>query len=87
VTVFEGNDDAPRDEEAFNIWKKYLPENRIYFLPAKNNWWSAGENGPCGPDTEIFYDTNEVALGDMTHDEFVKADDEGRDVKGKGYTG
>lgn len=81
VTVFEGNDDAPRDNEAFEIWKKYLPEGRIYFLPAKNNWWSAGDNGPCGPDTEIFYDTNDVPLGDMTHDEFVKADDEGRVIE------
>ena len=81
VTVFEGNDDASRDIEAFEIWKKYLPEGRIYFLPAKNNWWSAGDNGPCGPDTEIFYDPNESALGDMTHDEFVKADDEGRVIE------
>ena len=81
VTVFEGNTDAPRDNEAADIWKKYLPENRIYFLPAKNNWWSAGDNGPCGPDTEIFYDPNEVALSDMTHDEFVKADDEGRVIE------
>jgi alanyl-tRNA synthetase len=81
VTVFEGNDDAPRDNEAFEIWKKYLPENRIYFLPAKNNWWSAGDNGPCGPDTEIFYDPNEVMLGDMTHDQFVQADDEGRVIE------
>ena len=81
VTVFEGNDDAPRDTEAAEIWKKYLPEGRVYFLPAKNNWWSAGENGPCGGDTEIFYDPNEIALGDMTHDEFVKADDEGRVIE------
>lgn len=81
VTVFEGNDDAPRDTEAAEIWKKYLPEGRIYFLPAKNNWWSAGDNGPCGPDTEIFYDTNEISLGDMTHDEFVKADDEGKVIE------
>jgi len=81
VTVFEGDLNAPRDNEARDVWKKYLPEGRIYFLPAKNNWWSAGENGPCGPDTEIFYDTNEIALGDMTHDEFVKADDEGRVIE------
>lgn len=81
VTVFEGNEDAPRDSEAADIWKKYLPEGRIYFLPAKNNWWSAGDNGPCGPDTEIFYDVNDIPLGDMTHDEFVKADDEGRVIE------
>jgi len=81
VTVFEGNDDAPCDNEAAEIWKKYLPEGRVYFLPAKNNWWSVGENGPCGPDTEIFYDVNEIALGDLSHDEFVKADDEGNVIE------
>ena len=41
VTVFEGNDDAPRDNEAFEIWKKYMPENRIYFMPAKSKRGSA----------------------------------------------
>lgn len=81
VTVFEGDENAPCDVEALEIWKKYLPENRIYFLPAKNNWWSAGENGPCGPDTEIFYDINEIPIGDMNRDEFVNADDKGRVVE------
>lgn len=75
VTVFEGNDDAPRDEEAFEIWKKYMPENRIYFMPAKSNWWSPGDNGPCGPDTEMFYDITERGLGDMTKEEYMTADD------------
>ncbi len=77
VTVFEGDEDAPRDLEAVEIWKKYIPENRIYFLPKKNNWWSPGDNGPCGPDTEMFYDVTEKGLGDMTHDEYVAADDKG----------
>ena len=77
VTVFEGDDDAPRDIEAVEIWKKYIPENRIYFLPKKNNWWSPGDNGPCGPDTEMFYDVTPHGLGDMTHDEYVAADDKG----------
>lgn len=81
VTVFEGDENAPRDNEAADIWKKYLREDRIYFLPAKNNWWSTGENGPCGPDTEIFYDPSEQAIGDLTHSEFVKADDEGRIIE------
>lgn len=81
VTVFEGDENAPRDNEAVEIWKKYMPENRIYFLPAKNNWWSPGDNGPCGPDTEIFYDVNDEQLSDMTHDQFVQADDEGRVVE------
>ena len=81
VTVFEGDDDAPRDLEAVEIWKKYIPEHRIYFLPKKNNWWSPGDNGPCGPDTEMFYDVTPEGLGDMTHEEYVKADDEGRVVE------
>ena len=75
VTVFEGNNDAPRDNEAFEIWKKYVPENRIYFMPAKSNWWSPGDNGPCGPDTEMFYDVTERGLGDMTKEEYMAADD------------
>lgn len=77
VTVFEGDENAPRDMEAFEIWKKYIPEHRIYFLPAKNNWWSPGDNGPCGPDTEMFYDITIEGLGDMSHDEYVAADDKG----------
>ncbi len=81
VTVFEGDENAPRDMEAFEIWKKYIPENRIYFLPAENNWWSPGENGPCGPDTEIFYDVTDSGLGDMTHDEYLRADDKGEVVE------
>lgn len=75
VTVFEGNEDAPRDDDALEIWKKYVPENRIYFMPAKNNWWSAGDNGPCGPDTEMFYDVTERGLGDMTKEEYLEADE------------
>lgn len=75
VTVFEGNDDAPRDIEAFEIWKKYMPENRIYFMSAKSNWWSPGDSGPCGPDTEMFYDVTEHGLGDMTKEEYMAADD------------
>lgn len=81
VTVFEGDDNAPRDLEAVEIWKNYIPENRIYFLPAKNNWWSPGDNGPCGPDTEMFYDVTSDGLGDMSHDEYVSADDDGRVVE------
>lgn len=81
ITVFEGDADAPRDMEAVEIWKKYIPENRIYFLPKKNNWWSPGDNGPCGPDTEMFYDVTPDGLGNMTHDEYVAADDDGRIVE------
>ncbi|MEK7526871.1 MAG: alanine--tRNA ligase-related protein, partial [Patescibacteria group bacterium] len=39
VTVFEGDKNVSKDTEAFEIWKKYVPEKRIYFLDAKSNWW------------------------------------------------
>ena len=56
VTVFEGEDGIPRDEEAASIWKRLgIPEERISYLDKNNNFWIAGETGPCGPDTEIFY--------------------------------
>ncbi len=61
VTVFAGDDDAPFDDEAYRIWKELgLPENRIARRPKKDNWWGpAGQTGPCGPDTEMFYWTSE----------------------------
>lgn len=77
ITVFEGDTIAPRDMEAARIWQQYVPEHRIYFLPAENNWWSPGDNGPCGPDTEMFYDVTPHGLGDLTHEQFVEADDRG----------
>ena len=57
VSVFAGDEDAPFDSEAFEIWKSLgVSEKRIAKLPKKNNWWGpAGETGPCGPDTEMFY--------------------------------
>ena len=56
VTVFAGDESAPRDEEAADYWKENgMPEDKIAYLPASDNWWSAGPTGPCGPDTEIFY--------------------------------
>ncbi len=59
VTVFAGDKDAPRDEESAKIWMNLgVPKERIFFNPKKDNWWGpAGEFGPCGPDTEMFYDT------------------------------
>ncbi len=56
VTCFGGNELIGKDEESAAIWEKAgIPKERIYFL--KDNWWIAGETGPCGSDTEIFYDT------------------------------
>ena len=56
VTCFGGNELIGKDEESASYWEKAgIPKERIYFL--KDNWWIAGETGPCGSDTEIFYDT------------------------------
>ena len=67
---------APRDNESAEIWKSLgVPAHRIYYLPATKNWWSPGDNGPCGPDSEMFYDLTEKGLGDMTHEEYLAADE------------
>lgn len=64
VTVFAGDDDCPRDEVAAEAWKKAgVPEDHIYYYGKDDNWWIAGEEGPCGPDTEMFYDTGKPACG------------------------
>lgn len=56
VTVFAGDENAPRDEESASYWKDVgIPQDKIAYLPASDNWWAAGSTGPCGPDTEIFY--------------------------------
>ncbi len=58
VTCFAGDEDCPRDTTTAECWKKAgIPEERIYFFGKEDNWWIAGEEGPCGPDTEMFYDT------------------------------
>ena len=61
VTCFAGDENAPKDEESAEIWKSAgIPENRIFFLGKRDNWWGpVGSSGPCGPDTEIFYWTGE----------------------------
>jgi alanyl-tRNA synthetase len=75
VTCFEGDENAPRDEESAEIWKSLgVPENKIYFLSKKSNWWTPGPTGPCGPDTEMFYDV----VGNLNlqnKEEFLAADD------------
>lgn len=59
VTVFAGDETAPRDEVSFNAWKKCgIPEDKIFFLPKQHNWWILASGvGPCGPDSEMFIDT------------------------------
>lgn len=81
ITVFEGDENAGRDDEAADIWKEIFMKNkiegeRIFYLGAKSNWWEAGENGPCGPDTEMFYDISNTLGGKgLSKEEFLAADE------------
>nr|WP_321308377.1 alanine--tRNA ligase [uncultured Sphaerochaeta sp.] len=65
VTVFAGDDEVPRDEDAASAWEGYgIPRERIYYLGREDNWWGpAGETGPCGPDSEMFIDTGRPTCG------------------------
>jgi len=59
-TCFKGDKDAPKDEESYGVWLKLgVPKERIAYLGKEDNWWGpAGETGPCGPDTEMFFWTD-----------------------------
>ena len=58
ITCFAGDNDCEKDVVSYEAWKKAgIPDSRIYFYGKSDNWWIAGEEGPCGPDTEMFYDT------------------------------
>src|ERR1035437_8080140 len=57
VTIFEGTDGVPRDDEAEGYWiEQGVPKDRIFEFGLKDNFWQMGETGPCGPCSEIFYD-------------------------------
>lgn len=81
VTIFGGNEDAPKDKEALSVWKEIFERNnidyrkRIYEMEGDANWWGPGENGPCGPDSEIFYDVTGNHERGMTKEEFLSADE------------
>ena len=65
VTCFAGDEDCSRDEISASCWEKAgIAKNHIYFYGKDDNWWIAGEEGPCGPDTEMFYDTGKPACSD-----------------------
>ncbi|MCH3917193.1 MAG: alanine--tRNA ligase [Spirochaetia bacterium] len=65
VTVFAGDDEVPRDDEAAEAWMSHgIPKERIFYMPRSDNWWGpAGETGPCGPDSEMFIDTGRPKCG------------------------
>ncbi len=79
ITVFAGSDEVEADTESAEIWQSLgVPTSRIFYLA--DNWWpnaaeDAEGSGPCGPDTEIFYDVTEKGLGELSHEEFLAADD------------
>jgi alanyl-tRNA synthetase len=62
VSVFEGNEaeNVPFDQEAFDIWKQFVPEDRIILGNKKDNFWEMGDQGPCGPCSEIHIDLRTV---------------------------
>jgi alanyl-tRNA synthetase len=81
VTCFEGDENAPCDEESAAIWRDIFMKNgvtgeRIYFMPAAKNWWQPGPNGPCGPDTEMFYDLSGTLNKGLSKAEYMKADED-----------
>jgi alanyl-tRNA synthetase len=81
VTVFVGDENAPRDDEAYSIWEEIFknegmdPEKRIFYMGADSNWWSPGDNGPCGPDSEMFYDASGKLTAGLTKAEFIAANE------------
>ncbi len=64
-SVFEGDEDCPRDEESHDLWRSMgVAEDHLFYLPKENNWWGpAGITGPCGPDTEMFIITDKAPCG------------------------
>lgn len=64
-SVFAGDENAPRDDVSYDLWRSVgVPADRIFYLPKENNWWGpAGLTGPCGPDTEMFIITRDEPCG------------------------
>ena len=69
ISCFGGDKDAPKDEESAKIWQEVgIPKEKIYFYGKRENWWGpAGKIGPCGPDTEIFYDATGKPCSSSCH--------------------
>jgi len=90
VTVFAGGSidgkEVARDEDSVAIWQEIFkaanldPEKRIFYK-LKDNWWSAGDNSPCGATTEIFYDLSDQFNSGLTQAEFETFEDEQKIVE------
>jgi alanyl-tRNA synthetase len=76
VTIFEGNETVPRDDEAERLWMETgVPKERIFGMGMKDNFWQMGDTGPCGPCSEIFYDLG-LAASETGEDRPFSEDDQ-----------
>jgi alanyl-tRNA synthetase len=76
VTIFEGNETVPRDDEAERLWIEIgVPKERIFGMSAKDNFWQMGDTGPCGPCSEIFFDLG-LAASETGEDRPFPEDDQ-----------
>jgi len=81
VTCYENPETGEKDTESSNKWKELgIDENRIFYT-TDSNWWETGQNGPCGPDTEVFYTISDDEISISSLDDFKKADKEGKIVE------
>jgi alanyl-tRNA synthetase len=77
VTIFEGNESVPRDDEAERLWiATGVPKERIFGMGMKDNFWQMGDTGPCGPCSEIFYDLGLAAASETGKDRPFPEDDQ-----------
>jgi alanyl-tRNA synthetase len=75
VTCYEGDSEVDKDTKSAQVWQSLgVPNERIFFLGKEDNWWSPGEDGPCGPDTEMFYDVTDDGLDITNLSDFKEAD-------------
>jgi alanyl-tRNA synthetase len=82
ITCYQGDDNVPKDTESAEIWKELgIDKAQIFFLGKEDNWWSPGKDGPCGPDTEMFYDVTDDGLEIETVADFKEADGRGQIIE------